>query len=76
MVWAFEQEDLDAPQKAVLLALAYKADVDAPNVTVETVCKLTRLGRSTVQRALKRLVLAGLVVATGNLPDAGPTGTG
>ena len=68
--WAFqERPDLDSSASFVLLALAFKArEGGTSTLAVETVCRLTRLGRATVQRALKRLVLAGLIVATGKSP--------
>lgn len=70
MGWAFqERPDLDPSASFVLLALAFKArESGTSTLAVETVCRLTRLGRATVQRALKRLVLAGLIVPTGKSP--------
>ena len=65
--WAFEERpDLDPSASFVLLALAFKArEGGTSTLAVETVCKLTRYSRPTVRAALKRLVLAGLIVATG-----------
>ena len=70
MGWAFqERPDLDSSASFVLLALAFKArEGGTSTLAVETVCRLTRLGRATVQRALKRLVLAGLITPTGKSP--------
>ena len=68
--WAFEERpDLDSSASFVLLALAFKARENGTStLAVETVCRLTRLSRPTVRAALKRLVLAGLIVATGKSP--------
>ena len=68
--WAFqERPDLDPSASFVLLALAFKArDNGTSTLALETICRLTRLGRSTVKRALKRLVDAKLIVATGKSP--------
>ena len=68
--WAFEERpDLDPSASFVLLALAFKARENGTStLAVETVCRLTRLSRPTVRAALKRLVLAGLIVATGKSP--------
>ena len=70
MGWAFEERpDLDPSATLVLLTMAFKArESGTSTLAVETVCRLTRLGRSTVKRAAKRLVLAGLIVATGKSP--------
>ena len=68
--WAFEERpDLDSSASFVLLALAFKArEGGTSTLAVETVCRLTRLSRPTVREALKRLVLAGLIVPTGKSP--------
>ena len=68
--WAFEERpDLDSSASFVLLALAFKArEGGTSTLAVETVCRLTRLSRPTVRAALKRLVLAGLIVPTGKSP--------
>ena len=70
MGWAFEERpDLDPTASHILLTLAFKArNGGTSTVAVETVCRLTRLSRPTVRAALKRLVLAGLIVATGKSP--------
>ena len=70
MGWAFEERpDLDPSATLVLLTMAFKArESGTSTLAVETICRLTRLGRSTVKRAAKRLVLAGLIVATGKSP--------
>ena len=70
MGWAFEERpDLDPSATLVLLTLAFKArNGGMSTVAVETICRLTRLGRATVQRALKRLVLAGLIADAGRSP--------
>ena len=71
MGWAFEERpDLDpsaTPGPAHHEPSRRGRAVRLP-LAVETVCRLTRLGRSTVKRAAKRLVLAGLIVATGKSP--------
>ena len=68
--WAFQHRpDLDPSASFVLLALAFKArEGGTSTLAVETICKLTRYSRPTVREALKRLVLAGLIVATGKSP--------
>ena len=68
--WAFEERpELDSSATSVLRVLAFKArEGGTSTLAVETVCRLTRLGRSTVKRALQRLVLAGLIVSTGKSP--------
>ena len=68
--WAFEERpDLDSSARFVLLVLAFKPrEGGASTLAVETICNLTRYSRPTVRAALKRLVLAGLIVATGKSP--------
>ena len=68
--WAFEERpDLDSSASFVLLTLAFKARENGTStLAVETICKLTRYSRPTVRAALKRLLLAGLIVATGKSP--------
>ena len=68
--WAFQHRPgLDSSASFVLLALAFKArEGGTSTLAVETICKLTRYSRPTVRAALKRLVLAGLIVPTGKSP--------
>ena len=77
--WAFqERPDLDSSASFVLLALAFKARENGTStLAVETICNLTRLGRATVQRALKSgLYSPGSSALPGSLQAAGPTSTG
>ena len=68
--WAFEERpELDSSATSVLRVLAFKArEGGTSTLAVETICNLTRYSRPTVRAALKRLVLAGLIVATGKSP--------
>lgn len=76
MAWAVKQRTGSAPRKAVLLALADRANQDTGLCcpTIARIAEQTELGQRTVQRALVDLEEAGLIARERDRRDDGSYG--
>lgn len=77
MAWASQQKTGSPTKKAVLLALANRANHDTGDChpSVDTIAEETELGTATVKRALKDLADDGFVVRTRRRRKDGSLGT-